>query len=109
MSQGIRERLTVRGLCALSKHLQEIADAYCPGNLVGILEGGYDLEALAWGVLGTLRVWLGDTDIKTPSAPRRPTRGNQTSRRCWNKCGRCMDCRRNPLTPRLAYKSGSGD
>ena len=67
--QGIRERLTVHGLAALSKHLQEIADSYCPGKLVGILEGGYDLEALAWGVLGTLRVWLGDTDIEDPLGP----------------------------------------
>ena len=67
--QGIRERLTVRGLCALSKHLQEITDAYCPGKLVGILEGGYDLEALGWGVLGTLRVWLGDTEVEDPLGP----------------------------------------
>ena len=67
--QGIRERLTVRGLCALSKHLQEITDAYCPGMLVGILEGGYDLEALGWGVLGTLRVWLGDTEVEDPLGP----------------------------------------
>ena len=67
--QGIRERLTVRGLCALSKHLQEITDAYCPGKLVGILEGGYDLEALGWGVLGTLCVWLGDTEVEDPLGP----------------------------------------
>ena len=66
---GIRERLTVRGLCALSKSLQEIADSHCPGKLVGILEGGYDLEALAYGVLGTLRVWLGDTDVEDPLGP----------------------------------------
>ena len=68
---GIRERLTVRGLAALSRCLQEIADAYCPGRLVGILEGGYDLEALGWGVLGTLRVWLGDADaaIEDPLGP----------------------------------------
>lgn len=67
--EGIRERLTVRGLCALSQSLQEIADAHCPGKLVGILEGGYDLEALAYGVLGTLRVWLGDTEIEDPLGP----------------------------------------
>jgi len=66
---GIRERLTVRGLCALSQHLQEISDAYCPGRLVGILEGGYDLDALAYGVLGTLRVWLGDTEQEDPLGP----------------------------------------
>ena len=67
--QGIRERLTVRGLAALSQSLQEIADACCPGHLVGILEGGYDLEALAYGVLGTLRVWLGDTSVDDPLGP----------------------------------------
>lgn len=67
--QGIRERLTVRGLAALSQSLQEISDAYCPSRLVGILEGGYDLEALAYGVLGTLGVWLGDTDIADPLGP----------------------------------------
>ena len=67
--QGIRERLTVRGLAALSRSLQEIADAHCPGRLVGILEGGYDLEALAYGVLGTLAVWLGDAEIADPLGP----------------------------------------
>jgi len=67
--QGIRERLTVRGLTALSQSLQEITDTYCPGRLVGILEGGYDLEALAYGVLGTLRVWLGDREVDDPLGP----------------------------------------
>ena len=67
--QGIREHLTVRGLAALSQSLQEIAGAYCPGRLVGILEGGYDLEALAYGVLGTVRVWLGETEIEDPLGP----------------------------------------
>lgn len=67
--QGIRERLTVRGLSALSQSLQEIADTHCPGKLVGILEGGYDLESLAYGVLGTLRVWLGDREVEDPIGP----------------------------------------
>ncbi len=67
--QGIRERLTVRGLAALSQSLREIADAYCPGRLVGILEGGYDLASLAYGVLGTLRVWLGDIEVDDPLGP----------------------------------------
>ena len=63
---GIRERLTVKGLCALSAFLLEISDTYCPGRLVGILEGGYDLESLALGVAGTLKVWLGDTEFEDP-------------------------------------------
>ena len=66
---GIRERATVTGLAALSVRLKDISDAHCPGHLVGILEGGYDLEALAYGVLATLRVWLGDTDVDDPIGP----------------------------------------
>ena len=66
---GIRERLTVRGLAALSTHLREISDAHCPGKLVGILEGGYDLESLGWGVLGTLRAWQGEMSTEDPLGP----------------------------------------
>lgn len=66
---GIRERLTVRGLNTLSALLLGISDTYCPGRLVGILEGGYDLESLALGVLGTLKVWLGDTEAEDPLGP----------------------------------------
>lgn len=64
--KGIQEQMTVTGLASLSARLQAIADRHCSGKIVGILEGGYDLEALAYGVLGTLRVWLGDQDIEDP-------------------------------------------
>ncbi len=66
---GIRECMTVTGLAALSARLRQIADAHCPGRLVGILEGGYDLESLALSVLATLRTWLGDTVIDDPIGP----------------------------------------
>jgi acetoin utilization deacetylase AcuC-like enzyme len=66
---GIRERMTVTGLAALSARLQQITDIYCPGRLVGILEGGYDLEALAYGVLGTLCAWLGDVEVEDSIGP----------------------------------------
>jgi acetoin utilization deacetylase AcuC-like enzyme len=66
---GIHERMTVSGLSAISRILQEITEKHCPGKLAGILEGGYDLEALAYGVCGTLRTWLGDTEIDDPIGP----------------------------------------
>ncbi|MBV9852734.1 MAG: histone deacetylase [Armatimonadetes bacterium] len=66
---GIHERATVTGFAALSARLRDIADAHCPGQLVGILEGGYDLESLAYGVLATLRVWLGDAEVDDPIGP----------------------------------------
>lgn len=75
--QGIRENVTVSGMTALAARTQAIADEFCPGRLAGILEGGYDLDALAWGVSGTLRQWMGDRDIPDllgayPDAPMPP-------------------------------------
>ena len=67
---GIRERVTVNGLAAISARVQFIADACCPGKLVGVLEGGYDLDALAYGVLSTLQVWTGHADkVTDPLGP----------------------------------------
>ncbi len=66
---GIEERMTVTGLARLSALVKQIADAHCPSRLVGILEGGYDLEALAYGVLATLASWIGDTEADDPIGP----------------------------------------
>ena len=66
---GIRECATVAGFAALSACLKDIADAHCRGRLVGVMEGGYDLESLAYGVLTTLRAWLGDTEVEDPMGP----------------------------------------
>lgn len=63
---GIRERMTVQGLAQLSARLQAIADIHCPSRLVGVLEGGYDLDALAYGVLATLRIWQGAAEVDDP-------------------------------------------
>lgn len=67
--QGIREQMTVVGLASLAARLQALTDTYCPGRLVGILEGGYDLEALALGVCATLRAWQGGEAILDPIGP----------------------------------------
>nr|MDQ2687253.1 histone deacetylase [Armatimonadota bacterium] len=66
---GIHERMTVQGLAQLSARLQALADTHCPGRLVGVLEGGYDLDALAYGVLATLRIWQGKTEVDDPIGP----------------------------------------
>ncbi len=64
--QGIKEQMTVAGLASLAARLQTLADTHCPGRLVGILEGGYDLEALALGVCATLRAWQGHEPLQDP-------------------------------------------
>jgi acetoin utilization deacetylase AcuC-like enzyme len=53
-------RLSLGGYAALVQTLKSMADELCDGRLVFTLEGGYHLQALAYAVLNTLRVLLGD-------------------------------------------------
>jgi len=53
-------RLSLSGYAYLSQTLKTMADELCDGRLVLTLEGGYHLRALAYGILNTLRVLLGD-------------------------------------------------
>ena len=52
-------QLTCLGYHTLAVKLTELAQQHCDGQLVFILEGGYDLPALAHGVRNTLRGALG--------------------------------------------------
>jgi acetoin utilization deacetylase AcuC-like enzyme len=52
--------LSVTGFGELSRILVAMADELCDGRLVFSLEGGYDLDALAYGVLASVRALLGD-------------------------------------------------
>jgi acetoin utilization deacetylase AcuC-like enzyme len=50
--------VTPAGIAAMSRALAALADEYAQGRIVGVLEGGYDLEAIVDGVdtlLATLR------------------------------------------------------
>lgn len=49
------------GFGAMTGIVQEIADRHCDGRLAMILEGGYNLEALARSVRVVLRVLAGET------------------------------------------------
>ena len=50
----------------LTLRVLEMAQTYCDARLVSVLEGGYDLEVLAYGVLASLRLMLGERDIEDP-------------------------------------------
>lgn len=50
---------SVDGLCHLVQELTGLAAALCGGRMLMVLEGGYDLDALAHGVVGTLAAMLG--------------------------------------------------
>ena len=51
--------LSVDGYGALMSRLRALAEELCGGKLVVALEGGYDLDAIAWGVRRTVEVLLG--------------------------------------------------
>ena len=47
--------MTAEGFANLTKILQEIADQVCLGQIVSVLEGGYDLQGLSTSVVAHLR------------------------------------------------------
>ena len=59
-------RLTLRGYFQMTKFILDMAEELCQGRLIFCLEGGYNYEALSFGVLNVIRALL-DTD--TPLDP----------------------------------------
>ena len=55
-------QLSVAGYAAIARALKELAEELCQGRLVFTLEGGYHLEALAYSILNTFALLLGDGD-----------------------------------------------
>lgn len=56
---------TVRGFARLTRILLEWADRWCEGRFVGVLEGGYDLEALSASVQATILTMLEPNAVVT--------------------------------------------
>jgi acetoin utilization deacetylase AcuC-like enzyme len=66
-------QLSIAGYTALTRSLKQMAETLCDGRIAVVLEGGYDLDAVAEGALAVCRVLLGDADIPDPlGAPSDP-------------------------------------
>lgn len=52
-------RLSTSGFATIATYLYNLANELCGGRMAGVLEGGYDLRALAASVMATLVVWAG--------------------------------------------------
>jgi len=65
-------RFTIRGLARLVEIVKGLAEATCGGRLVLALEGGYDHQALAAGVLASLAVLAGEEPDDPIGPPPRP-------------------------------------
>jgi len=58
--------LTLTGYARISRALVEMADAWCNGRILFVLEGGYEHEALTYGILNAIYALLGRDDIYDP-------------------------------------------
>jgi acetoin utilization deacetylase AcuC-like enzyme len=61
--------LSVDGYGTLIARLRALAHDLCGDKIVVALEGGYDLDAIAWGVRRTIEVLLGEEPTPDPIGP----------------------------------------
>jgi len=66
--------LSVRGFADIVTIIKDLSEELCGGRLLVTLEGGYHLEALAYGVKATLEVLLGNSDVDDPLGQSRYSR-----------------------------------
>ncbi len=62
-------QLSLTGYAHLARHLFALAQELCDGRLIFVLEGGYNLDVLAYGVLNVFYVLLQETIINDPLGP----------------------------------------
>jgi acetoin utilization deacetylase AcuC-like enzyme len=62
-------RVTVTGFAHMEAIIKGLADDLCGGRLVLALEGGYNLEALAYSVKATFSLLLGEKEVEDPLGP----------------------------------------
>jgi acetoin utilization deacetylase AcuC-like enzyme len=55
-------QLSISGYTAIARSLKDLAGELCSGRLLFTLEGGYHLDALAYSILNTFAVLLGDEE-----------------------------------------------
>lgn len=58
--------LSLTGYAELARYLVELAQSVCNGRILFVLEGGYQVDALAYGILNVFRALLGQDEITDP-------------------------------------------
>ncbi|KPK13421.1 MAG: hypothetical protein AMJ56_01865, partial [Anaerolineae bacterium SG8_19] len=67
------------GYAEISRYITDLADEYCDGRLLFLLEGGYMLEALGYGVLNVVHVLTGRDQVNDPLGPTPQSEPNITN------------------------------
>ena len=65
-------QLTLTGYSHIAAEVLDMAERVCDGNVVFALEGGYNLDALRYGVSNLARQLLGETPVDPLGSPVRP-------------------------------------
>jgi acetoin utilization deacetylase AcuC-like enzyme len=65
-------RLSLSGYAHLSRELIHMAHQFCGGKIVFVLEGGYNLDALGYGMANVAASLLGDDSVSDPLGPPAP-------------------------------------
>lgn len=65
-------KLTLDGYAHLSSELIRMAERYCEGKIVFVMEGGYDLDGLSYGMANLARLLLGEAPVDPLGAPPNP-------------------------------------
>lgn len=69
-------RLSLPGYAHISRELIRMANELCDGKIVFVMEGGYDLEALAHGWRNIAHALLGESHVSDPLGLRQGTEPN---------------------------------
>jgi acetoin utilization deacetylase AcuC-like enzyme len=62
-------KLSLKGFDHLTRELVLMAETFCGGKIVFVLEGGYNLNSLSCGVLNVAHALLGKSDLTDPIGP----------------------------------------
>ena len=71
--------LSLSGYSQIARELVNMANALCNGRLLFVLEGGYHLEALSFGVLNLIKAMLGHDDTVDPLGPKPDPEADMTN------------------------------
>jgi acetoin utilization deacetylase AcuC-like enzyme len=61
--------VSLQGFARMAAGLSRLSEELCGGCIVAVLEGGYDLDVLSYGVLNTFSALRGDDTVLDPLGP----------------------------------------